>query len=119
MVRIVADGGGVSYQPLPTTTSSSSSTPASGRPHGTRSAPLSPAQKATCTALDNYRSNKPATQQKLETALWNEALSGASATQLLNHPAAYRAEAAKLHQEYSGSLPKGTLDKVWASAVAN
>jgi hypothetical protein len=119
MVRIVADGGGVSYQPPPTTTSSSSSTPASGSPHGTRSAPLSPAQKATCTALDNYRSNKPATQQKLETALWNEALSGASATQLLNHPAAYRAEAAKLQQEYSGSLPKGTLDKVWASAAAN
>jgi hypothetical protein len=111
MVRILADGGSVSYQRHPTT-SSPSSTSASRTPHGTRSTP-------TSAALTTYRPSKQATQQNLETALWNEALSEASATRLLNDPAAYRAEAAELQQEYGGSLPKRALDKLWASAVVN
>jgi hypothetical protein len=111
IVRFTADGG-APFEPSPSTSSPNDR-------QGARRVGASSAQKTTRTAVGNYNSNKPATKQTLEVALWNEALSTASAQRLLNDPMTYQAESAKLQGKYAASLPKGVLDSAWASAAAN
>jgi hypothetical protein len=117
MIRVMTGGGGATYEPQAYASTKTNSHPAA------RPATPSPAQQATRGALRNYAAGKAGANKELETALWHEALSGASAARLLSSTAAYAAERAKLQQEYGGSLPKGMtrtgLDSAWASTVAN
>ena len=118
MIRVLADGGGATYEPHPTT-----STPPNNHRPPARAATPSAAQQATRAALRQYSAGNAVAKKNLETALWHEALSSASARRLLDDPATYQAERARLEQEYGKSLPKGmtstALDSVWASTVAN